>query len=64
MKSKGRSLVQKGDLNHGRKLSFEDVKYIRHLYFAERAAQPALAKMFGISRPNISLIVNRRSWNY
>lgn len=53
---------QKGEQNHASKLTAEQVRYMRHLYFAEQSSQSSLAKFFGVSVPTISMIVNGHRW--
>ena len=54
---------QRGELNGAAKLSNASVRQIRELHTTGRYLQRELAAMFGVSRPNISLVVNRKSRN-
>jgi hypothetical protein len=60
---KGRSYPRKGELHPRTKLSLNDVKCIRHLYFAERRTQKELGEFFGLARSSISNIVTGYSWS-
>lgn len=60
MMAKGRH--RHGESHQNSKLKAEDVKNIRHLYFAERREGKELAAFYGVSRATVSLIVNRKSW--
>lgn len=44
------------------KLTWDDAKTIRHLYFAERRTQQEIGDYFGVTKNNISSIVRRNSW--
>jgi hypothetical protein len=44
------------------KLTLDDVKTIRHLYFAERRNQREIAKYFGLVQQHVSRIVNGLRW--
>jgi DNA-binding XRE family transcriptional regulator len=46
------------------KLSEDDVLDIRMMYERGGCLQRQLAKMFGVSRPNISLIVTEKRWKH
>ena len=49
-----------GKLN--RKLTFEDAQIIRDLYSKKQYNQPQLAQMYGVSRPAISMIINKKRY--
>jgi len=53
-----------GDKHPGKKLSSEKVLQIRSLYLSGKYSHSDLAKMFKVSKPNISSIVNRRTWSH
>jgi hypothetical protein len=58
-KSKGRWPV--GEKNHNAKLTNEQAKYARHLYFAERHTVKALADFFGVSTYALhQIVIGRR----
>ena len=52
----------KGENNGNSKLSKDDVKYIKHLYFAERRNQSELARYFNVGRTQIARVVNNLAW--
>jgi len=60
MVKKGRS--GKGERNAMSKLTTNDVKTIRHLYFSGTVTQKALAKQYSVGQATISNITNRRLW--
>lgn len=61
---KGRMARQKGE-SHGRHiLTEEQVLEIRRRWTAGERPQGALAKAFGVCRPLISMIVNRKNWTH
>ena len=53
-------LYRSGELHHRSRLSTAEVAQVRHLA-AQGTTQKALAERFGMSRPAISLIVNRHT---
>lgn len=53
-------LYRPGELHHRSRLSTAEVAQVRHLA-AQGTTQQVLAKRFGMSRPSISLIVNRHT---
>jgi hypothetical protein len=53
-----------GEKNHASKMSSDLVKYVKHLYFAERATTTALAKWSGFSQAQIWRIVSGQSRLY
>jgi hypothetical protein len=64
---KGRNANQNGEANHAALLTEEDVRYIRQNYrliHKKLGNGPELAKLFGISQPLVSMIVNRKRWNH
>lgn len=61
MVKKGRSICQRGDQNHSRKISSKIVRRIRFLV-SRGQAQKKVATKFGITPSNVCLIVNRKSW--
>lgn len=60
---KKRGPVQAGERNPSAKLSEADVAEIRELA-AAGATQTALAKEYGTTQPNLSLIINRVTWRH
>ncbi len=54
--------ARKGEQNGRSILDRETVKYIRHLYYAERHNQVQLGKHFGVCRTQIGRIVKGVSW--
>lgn len=46
------------------KLTEEQVRDIRRLYSAGKLMQREIAQQYGISRSNVSLIVNRKAWSH
>lgn len=44
------------------KLTLEDAREIRRLYFFERLAQQAIADRFGVCQPSISKIISNKQW--
>ena len=59
-KSRGRGRAPIGVNNGQSKLSVADVCQIRHL--ASNNTHDSIAQMFGISRRNVGMIVNRVTW--
>ena len=62
MVSRGRSL--KGEKQHKAKLDEKTVELIKQRYKTEKISQIALAKEYGISRPQIGRIVRGERWNH
>ncbi len=60
---KGRDAPQTGSLNHNSKISEEDVLEIRRRY-SSGETQIQIALEFGISRPCVSIVVNRKTWTH
>lgn len=53
--SKGRWIqARAGQDHHAAKVSDENVKFARHLYFAERRTQREIAAFFGVTQPTVS----------
>jgi len=48
--------------NHYSKLTWEQVREIRQLYTSGRYTQKEIAKIFNVCRPNITYIVNNKTW--
>jgi hypothetical protein len=46
------------------KLTESDVREIRNLYAEKKHTQKEIAKIFGISQTNVSMIVTRQSWTH
>jgi hypothetical protein len=63
-KGRGNGLSLPGEKSPNAKLTTENVKSIRHLYFAERRSRRELAKFFSISINCISSVVNKRTWDF
>lgn len=61
---KGRHMNMTGECNQFAKLSPESVKYMRHLYWAERRTPEELAEFFGCKKNNIANVVYRRTWKH
>lgn len=62
---KGRARVphrQVGEANHNARISWEDAKNIRHLYFAERRSQQEIAEFFGLTQPYVSRVARGLAW--
>lgn len=55
---------QRGDANASRKISFVEVIKIRELCASKRHTQKEIAGMFCISSAAVSMIVNRKRWDY
>lgn len=53
-----------GERNSNVRLTEEQVLDIRRLYAAGSYSQKHLAEMFGVTQPTISLIVNRKMWEF
>ena len=60
---KNRSRQVHGSRNHMALLTWEEVRAIRARYTTGNVTQQELAKEYGVSRPSISNVVNRRTWN-
>lgn len=60
MAEKGRSMFGEKCMNA--KLTWREIAEIRKAYATRKYYQRELAKMFGISPSNISMIVNERRW--
>lgn len=54
--------VKRTDSHPMAKLTIDDAKVIRHLYFAERRNQREIAKYFGVVQQQVSRIVNGQHW--
>lgn len=59
---KGRQKVGVGERHWKARLRYADVKAIRHLYFAERCSQTAIAMFYGVSQAHVSRICLQESW--
>lgn len=66
MMSKGRQsdTAKSGESNLSAKLTAPQVVAIRELYASKEHSQSDLATMFGVTRQQISLIVNRKNWTH
>lgn len=64
MRAKGRDNYKAniGQSNAAAKLTNEQVRYIRLLYFAEGRTTSELAKFFNVGKTTIKGIVSRRTW--
>jgi predicted XRE-type DNA-binding protein len=62
MVNRGRSL--KGERNVRNKITEEQVKEIKRLYFKEKLSQGKIEKQFGIKQSAISKIVTKRTWKH
>lgn len=51
-----------GERVHGAKLKVSDIKWIRHLYFAERKTQKEIGDYFRMSDGAICLILKGKRW--
>lgn len=60
---KDRLNSKRGEGHHAAKLTREDVQKLRLLYPTGRYTQVQLAKMFGVTRENIQLILYRKAWD-
>lgn len=63
MDAKGRRTVLRGSASGNAKLTEDDVREIRRLS-AEGYTRRALARRFGVTRQNITLIATGRSWGH
>jgi len=63
-KNRQAKVVQKGADNGGAKLTEANVLEIRELYATGKYHQKHLADMFGVSRPQISHVVNNKNWRH
>lgn len=61
MFAKGRANKRHGELNNAAKITNEDAKTIRHLFFAERRKQKEIGGFFGLTQGQISKVC-RRDW--
>jgi len=64
MVAKGRNVYAKGSSNSGSILTEEQVLEMRSLYSTSRYTQRILGDMYGTSRCNVSMIVNRKHWKH
>lgn len=64
LKNRKRGVGNKGVANHRAKLSVEDVKSVRHLYFAERRTHQEIADFYRVSVGCISGVIYRRNWKH
>lgn len=62
MVAKGRGCSVRGDDNPNSKLSWVDVNKIRAVYDGSFGIQARLAKEYGITKAQMSSIINGRSW--
>lgn len=62
--AKGRMWQPRGEDNSSAKLTEGDVREIRHLHKVGGLRQVDIAQRFDISRPLVSLIVNRKKWRH
>lgn len=53
-----------GEKHKNAKLTYLDVKYMRHLFYAERASGPALARMFGINHASAYAAIKGKTWTH
>lgn len=53
-----------GAAHHKAKLNEETVASIRRMYENGDASQRALARMFGVTQPNIQQIVSGKTWRH
>ena len=53
-----------GEHHYKAKLTERDVRAIRQLYAAGAHSMYELAAMFGVSRPNVGYIINRKIWKH
>jgi hypothetical protein len=60
MAIKGRSM--RGSNHVWSKLTEEDVKFMRHLYWAERKSLRELGAYFGVNPIHVNRIVTRKQW--
>lgn len=54
----------RGEQQHNSKLTESDVLHIRYLWDNGTKTMREIAKFFGITRRNVSYIVNRKSWRH
>jgi hypothetical protein len=62
MASKGRCAFQAGEANHIARLTWPEVRHIRHLFHAECWTIKQLSERFGVGRDNIEQILHGYSW--
>lgn len=51
-----------GENNNASKLTWEQVHYIRNNYQKRKNKQKHFADLFGVSRPCISYIIQKKTW--
>jgi predicted XRE-type DNA-binding protein len=56
--------MARGEKQHLSVLTENDVKAIRRHYKHGNVTQKVLAKIFGVTRSNISQLINGKSWNW
>lgn len=56
------SIDLRGENHHQAKLTNAQVIEVRHLYAQGNISQAEIGEKFGMSRPGISAIINRRNW--
>jgi predicted XRE-type DNA-binding protein len=61
--NKGWNMAPKGEASNFAKLTNQDVIKIRELY-KQNITQNDLAEMFNVSKPNISMLVNHKTWRH
>ncbi|NDG33300.1 hypothetical protein EB118_24940 [bacterium] len=61
-KGRTKTPLQYGALNSMSKLTIEQVRQIRGLYFASRFSQSQLAKKYGVRQSHVSRLVNGLRW--
>ena len=66
MASKGRGATSgiRGEEHGLARLTEEDVREIRRLYVEDRLSQVKIGKIYNVSQPTISDIVNYRNWRH
>lgn len=60
--AKGRHPSYRGENNNSAKITKEDSKNIRHLYFAERRTLREVGDFYGLSQSMVSRICRRLNW--
>lgn len=52
----------RGETHHHRKLTYNDVEFIREIFQAGALRQREIAKIFHVSQPTVSAIVLNKTW--
>ena len=65
MWTKGRAKIpsSNGASNSNARMTYEQVRSMRHLYYAERRTQQEIADYFGLAQAYVSRVVRRSAWS-